>query len=54
MTSPLLQALIVLLDIAGCLLIYCGLWMVYPPAALIVSGCILLFAAYRIANHLWR
>lgn len=54
MKDWILQTLVVLLDISGFCCIGGGLWMIFPPAALIVSGGILLLAAYRIANHFWR
>ena len=41
-----------LLALAGLALLAAGLWWIYPPAALVVVGLVLL--AVGVVAHLWR
>lgn len=43
-------ALTLLLAVCGLVCLFTGLWWIYPPAALIVTGALLLFEAQRIAR----
>lgn len=45
---PYLPALSDVLALIGVVLIGAGIWQIYPPAAFIVVGLILLFAAVRL------